>query len=241
MRLKRFISISSNNKKKLTIIFLILIIFLALFISANYFYVKEIILISDDSKTKIIGISSLKNKNLLLLNLTELEKEIIQKNPGIKSVKMTKLYPNKLRLKITKDWAVVAVKADLGYLYLSDNGKIISKKKTLDEKLPQIIYYQKVYFANYQSGQKINYKEISMVLELLKKAENLGLIVDTVDIVGTYMVAFNLEEKKIIFSLEKKLEEQEYQLETIIKQFRIEGREFISLDLRFNKPVIKVK
>ena len=218
-----------------------LIIFLALFIATNYFYVKEILLISDDSKMKIIGTSSLRNKNLLLLNLTELEKEIIQKNPTVRSVEITKIYPNKLRLKITSDRAVVAVKADLGYLYLSDKGKITSKKKVLDKKLPLINYYQKVYFSNYQSGQKINYKEIITVLELVKKAENLGLIVDTVDIVGTYMVAFNLEEKKIIFSLEKKLEEQEFELETIVKQFRIEGKEFISLDLRFNKPVIKIK
>lgn len=241
MRLKRFISISSNNKKKLAVIFLILIIFLSLFISTNCFYVREIILISDNSKTKIIGTSSLKNKNLLLLNLAELEREIIQKNPSVKSVEITKIYPNKLRLIITKDKSIIAVKADLGYLYLSDKGKIISKQKDFDKKLPLVNYYQKVYFANYQSGQKINYREIISVLELVKKAKNLGLTVDTVDIVGTYMVAFNLEEKKIIFSLEKKLEEQEYELETIVKQFRIEGKEFISLDLRFNKPVIKIK
>jgi len=241
MRLKRFISISSNNKKKLAIILLILIIFLALFISANYFYVKEIIVVSDDLKTKIIGTSSLKNKNLLLLKETEIEKEIIQKNPNIFSVEITKIFPNKLRLKITKDKPVVVVKADQGYLYLSNKGKIISKKKDFDKKLPLINYYQKVYFANYQSGQNIDYREIISVLELLKKTENLGLVVDTVDIVGTYMVAFNLEGKKIIFSLEKKIEEQEYELETIVKQFRIEGKEFINLDLRFNKPVVKIK
>ena len=54
------------------------------------------------------------------------------------------------------------------------------------------------------------------------------------------MVAFNLDKKKIIFSLEKNRTIQAYQLETLIKQFQIEGKEFVSLDLRFDKPIIKI-
>ena len=37
----------------------------------------------------------------------------------------------------------------------------------------------------------------------------------------------------------KNLDKQEYELRTIVKQFLIQGKKFKSLDLRFNKPVVK--
>jgi len=53
------------------------------------------------------------------------------------------------------------------------------------------------------------------------------------------MLVFKLDNgKKIIFSVKKDREEQDYLLETIIRQFKIQGKEFQEIDLRFNKPVI---
>ena len=61
----------------------------------------------------------------------------------------------------------------------------------------------------------------------------------TIDIKGQDMLVFNLEsDKEIIFSNKKEKELQDYQLEFIIKQFKIEGKEFKKIDLRFEKPVV---
>ena len=47
----------------------------------------------------------------------------------------------------------------------------------------------------------------------------------------------HLVSKKAI-SNKKEKELQDYQLEFIIRQFKIEGKEFKKIDLRFDKPVI---
>ena len=48
------------------------------------------------------------------------------------------------------------------------------------------------------------------------------------------MLVFNLEgDKKKGFSNNKEKEIQTYQLELIIRQFKIEGKEFKKIDLRF--------
>ena len=61
----------------------------------------------------------------------------------------------------------------------------------------------------------------------------------TIDIKGQDMLVFNLiDGKQIIFSNSKDKNTQNYQLELIIKQFKIEGKEFKKIDLRFDKPII---
>jgi len=241
MQQKRLFGTFFFNKKPLLFLFLMLIFFVILFFIGNYFYVKKVILVADFPQEKIIGFQSLSKQNLLFLNKEQLEKEVLQKNPFLKKVQIDKVYPDKLRLKITIDKPFAALKADNGYFYLSETSKIIEKQKENTQKLPVVNYSQKIYYSSYQAGQKVDYREILGVLKLLKKTNDLGLVVDAVDIAGTYMVAFKIDEKKIIFSFDKDLEEQEEALKMIIKQFRIEGKDFATLDLRFNKPLIKVK
>ena len=61
-----------------------------------------------------------------------------------------------------------------------------------------------------------------------------------IDIKGQDVILFNLiDNKKIIFSNNKDREAQEYQLELIIRQFKIEGKDFRKIDLRFNKPIVE--
>ena len=45
-------------------------------------------------------------------------------------------------------------------------------------------------------------------------------------------------QKEIIFRNKKEKELQDYQLEFIIRQFKIEGKEFKKIDLRFDRPII---
>lgn len=44
--------------------------------------------------------------------------------------------------------------------------------------------------------------------------------------------------ESVIFSLEKDIDEQINSLQMILKRFKIEGRQFEKIDLRFEKPVI---
>ena len=87
----------------------------------------------------------------------------------------------------------------------------------------------------------MEYNDIKTTLFFLKKLGELDLGVANVDINGLNMIRLNLKSGVILATTEKDLETQAYQLEKIIKQFRIEGKEFETLDLRFDKPVVKIK
>jgi len=206
----------------------------------HFFLIKKIQIVSSDNNIKILGLDYFENKNILLFNSEKAGQELIGKNPLIKSVLIFKKLPDSLVIKAEKDTPIVIIKADNGFFLLSQSGKIIIKTKENNSGLPIINYYQNLYYYQYQPGEIIDYQDILVCLSFLKKVEDLGLKVDTIDIAGVYMVAFNLDKKKIIFSLEKNRTIQAYQLETLIKQFQIEGKEFVSLDLRFDKPIIKI-
>jgi len=213
----------------------------SIFLLNCLFSIKKIAVSSDEKNIKLIGLESLKNLNLIFFDPKTAEIDIVQKNPSIKTVNITKKYPDKIIIDIEKDQPIAVLRADQGFFFLSAEGKIIFKKKDNDTRLPLINYYQNFYYYQYQAGEKIDYDEVLASVDFLKRTDSLGLKVDTVDISGVHMVAFNLGDKKILFSLEKDRRVQDFQLETIIKQFKIEGKEFFSLDLRFDKPVIKLK
>jgi len=227
--------------KSIFIIFLLSFSVLAAYLLQTVLVISKIEIIGGSDNRQLIGLDLIKGQNLLLLNKTNTERDLTAKNSFIKSVEILKAFPNKIIIKIDDDQAIAALKTDQGFLFLSEEGKVVSKKKNNPDDLAIIIFYQNLYYYQYQLSEKVDYVEILKTLSYLKTIIDLGLKVDTVDITGVHMVAFNLGEKKIFLSLEKDRQVQEYQLKTIYRQFKIEGKDFESLDLRFDKPVIKLK
>lgn len=241
MLLKKLFKRSYINKKKIFLLVFFILIILILFFTNQFFLIRKIEVIGGDIKTSLLGLEDLKNKNILLINEKRIIDELIEKNPSLSKIVLTKKYPNKLVIEIRINQPLAVLEANQGFFFLDGNGKIIVKKKDNQTTLPLIKFYQNFYYFQHQAGEIIDYQEILTALYLLKTINDLGLKVDTIDIAGVHMVAFNLGNKKIVFSLEKDRQVQEYQLVTIIKQFKIEGRDFINLDLRFDKPVIKLE
>lgn len=196
-------------------------------------------MVGNKKNINLIGLDRLTNRSLIFFNQTKESLKLADSNPVIKKVTITKILPDKIILELTEDRPIAVLQADQGYIFLSELGKIISKRKETDNQLPQINFYQNLYYYQYQLGEIIDYQEVLGSLKFLKLISGLGLTVDTVDINGVHMVAFNLVNKKILFSLEKDYQAQAFQLESIIKQFKVQGKEFVSLDLRFDKPVIR--
>lgn len=238
---KRLFKQLSLLKKHTVLLIGFLIILSGLLFLNNYFKIKNIQIINPGKNLSLVGLDLLKNRNLILLDENKTATELVEKNPMIKSVKIRKRYPDKVEVEIKNDKPIAVLKTDRGFLYLSESGKIIEKKKEYNQSFPLINYYQNFYYYQYQAGEPVDFQEIITALYFLTAVTDLGLKVDSVDIAGVYMVAFNLKDKKIIFSLEKKIEDQKYQLATITKEFKIEGRDYVSLDLRFDKPVIKLR
>ena len=229
------------NKLKFFLFFLLLclLFFSTLFFINQFFLIKKVQLISD-RKFLLTNKNELINKNLIFINQDETAKKIILENPLLRQVVVNKVWPVTLKIPIYFYEPMAALIINQGFFNLSADGRILSKIKDSQQTLPSINYYQKLDSNSFQTGDWINYKDIQQTLFFIDRLRQINLVPLTIDIKGQDMLVFNLnDDKKIIFSNKKKKELQDYQLELIVRQFKIEGKEFKKIDLRFEKPIIE--
>ncbi|MBI5127713.1 FtsQ-type POTRA domain-containing protein [Candidatus Roizmanbacteria bacterium] len=199
--------------------------------------IKKIELIN--SRSNVLGLEEMKKTSLIFLNEKETADFLTKKNPLISKVTIEKKYPSTLVLKLTYDKGTAVLTVSNGYFYLSEQGKILSKSRKMIDSVPKINFYQKLNFQSYNAGDIISFKDIQNGLYFIKSLSGLNLKVDNLDINGVDVLLFKLNDKKIIFSSAKDKELQIYQLEQIIRQFKIEGKSFKEIDLRYDKPVVR--
>ena len=152
-----------RNKKNYLIFFLIFIIFSTYSpkkpFENNFFSIDEIILLQNDSNNLNILDSEfefLKGQNITTISQTDL-KTIIKKYPLIKEIKIKKIYPNKIEVKIE-------IKKILGILLDKKEKKLITSDN-------EILYFKKKYiFQNlpYIYGGEENFYELYRLLKEIK-------------------------------------------------------------------------
>ncbi|MDO8741880.1 MAG: FtsQ-type POTRA domain-containing protein [Candidatus Roizmanbacteria bacterium] len=218
---------------------LCLLFFFILFFINQFFLIKKVQLISE-KKFLLANEDELKNKNLIFINQDEIAKKIIRENSLLKKAIVNKIWPATLKVTVYLYEPMAALIVNQGFFNLSADGRILSKIKEGQPSLPIINYYQKLNRNSFQTGDWIDYKDIQQALFFIDKLGQINLAPLTIDIKGQDMLVFNLDgDKKIIFSNKVEKELQDYQLEYIVRQFKIEGKEFKKIDLRFEKPVIE--
>jgi len=235
--------VSSRNysrtiKSILLFLMFLTIFFLFLWESSSILKVRKILIEGYEDKIILRGLSSYYEKNILFVSSKNLVKNLLEENPHLRSIRVQKVFPNLLKLSIETQPIIASLEMNDGYGYLSNEGKIIKKGRQKNTSLPLIRYYQKLSYTAYNAGDEISYIDIVSSLYFLQKLKQLGLQTDTIDISGPDMLLFNLGAKKIYFSSVRSKETQNYELEQIVRQFKIGGIDFKTLDLRFDKPVI---
>lgn len=218
--------------------FLCLLFFSILFFASQFFLLKKIQIISD-RKFSLANEDELIDRNLIFLNEDQAGKEIVQENALLRKAVVDKVWPNTLKVNLYFYDPLAILPVTQGFFNLSEDGRILSKNKNNNSSLTTINYYQKLNNNSFQVGDWIDYKDIQQALFFINKLKQIGQKPLTVDIKGQDMLVFNLSnDKVIIFSSQKEKELQNYQLELIIKQFKIEGKDYKKIDLRFNKPIV---
>jgi len=224
----------------LIFILLVLIITAALYLFFLLFKITKINIITK-SKSNLIGIESLKNKNYFLTSKKEIEKLIVERNPQIEIKNIQKKYPNELTISYVLIQPFIEVKANNGYFILSNKGKIIQKnKKDINKSLPKLKYYQQFDYLSYNIGDYLDTKDIQYSLFFGLKVKKSGLNFTSIDITSPNMIRLFLDGSVVYLTTEKDIEIQNNQLLKIINQFKVEGKKFNTLDLRFDKPIIKL-
>ena len=234
-----------SSKKSLIsnfFIFLLSVVLFTLFVFlfSSYFNITKINIITR-SKKNLIGVELLKNKNCLLITPDQIKKIILERNPQIEVINIEKELPNELTIYYELLQPFVEIKANNGYLVLSRKGKIIQKnKKESKEKLPKIQYYQQFDYLSFNIGDVIDTKDIQYSLSFASKIKDSELSFTSIDIASPNMIRLSLDDSVVYLTTEKDINTQNNQLLKIIEQFKIEGKKFKILDLRFDKPVIKL-
>lgn len=226
---------------KFFIFFLLLcsLSFAAVFFVYQFFLIKNIQIVSD-KKFSLSNKKELINKSLIFSNRDEISKKIVKDNYLIKIATVEKIWPSSLKISVSFYEPCISLVVNNGFFELSCDGRILKKTNDVSQYLPVINYYQKLNSGSFQTGDWIDYEDIKRALFFVQKLKEINLTALTIDIKGQDMLVFNLiEGKQIIFSNSKDNNTQNYQLELIIKQFKIEGKEFKKIDLRFDKPIIQ--
>lgn len=194
---------------------------------------------SSDSK-QISGLDEYKDKNLLFLSEDEISEKIKSKNAWIRKTRVTKKYPSTISISIDLYREEAELNVGTGYFVLSEDGRILSKNKKPTGTKTIINFYQKLNYYSYSAGDYLYINDINEAVYYIMLLENLGLTVDNLDIKDRDMLLCNIGEKTIVFTTSKSRERQKYELSQIIKEFKITGTDYRSIDLRFEKPIIKL-
>jgi hypothetical protein len=230
-----------KSKVPVAVGFIIFLLFAAGFIFADKsLRINDIQLVSKENKEHPVGgFTSFESKSILLFDTKEAEQVIKESNSYIKDVTITKQYPNTLLVKFQYYSPRAYLKMQEGYLLLSDEGMILEKtREEPNSKLPAITYYQNLSFSGYQAGREIGLKDIEDSIYYLQKLNSLKVTVNSIDIASFHMLGLYTDTETYYFSSEKDRTEQAYQLEAAMREFRISGTKFKSLDVRFDKPVV---
>lgn len=215
-----------------------IVIFLILFAVGNLLQIKSIELIAEN-KINLIGLNNYMNQNILFINEKKLTADLLRKNSNIKIILVQKVFPDKIKIYYKNIEPIAQFKINEGYLVLSSEGQIVKKTKSIDRTLTQINYYQQYDYGLFHPGEKLEFKDIVYAIGFIKSSLDLGLKPDTLDIKDINMITSNINGKMIIFSAEKDLTTITNEFTAIMKKFKIEGRDFKVLDLRFDKPIVK--
>jgi len=239
MRLKKSLITFYRRVNNPVLFSIFFFLFLALFFITKITFSVSVIEISGSKELK--GLKTLQGQFIFFIFSKKFEKQLYDLNPQIKSVQLVKIYPNKIHIDVKKYNTLAIFEVEAGYFFLSEDGRILEKRKEQKENLPIIHYYQKFYFNEYNSGDKLEYKDILYCLFFVNKLHYLGVKIDSIDINGLDMLIFNSGDKKYIFTTSKEKQLQYGEFKTIIERFKIERTEYASIDLRFEKPIIKFR
>ena len=188
--------------------------------------------------TTIAGLSQLNNSFLPTLDIHDVTTMLLRANPHIHSLTISKTYPRTITIFVQLEQPSAYLAVSQGYYVLNSKGKIIAK--TLNTPGKHLIsYYETIPYSAYRVGQTLSQQDILDAIYFLEGMRALRYTINNIDIKGFNMIGLVSSDKTFLFSAEKERDTQLFQLEEVVKELKKEGIDFETIDLRFNKPVVK--
>jgi len=215
------------------------------------------------SRNDIVRDSQVLGQKFFLLDEKKLEQKLKEKYFCIKSVILSKQFPNKVSLQVSgREPAAVlallknqeaspsgeidyiasdsakATQAEVADQFFVDSEGIVFAKFTEGVNVPTIYFWSE----NLVVGKKIGGNIVENSLKILDKIKSFGIDSKEAKIYSESILLINptTEKPKIVFALNKDINIQLASLQLIMTQAKINEEEMEFIDLRFDKPVIKL-
>ncbi|MBP9797527.1 hypothetical protein KBC70_00075 [Candidatus Woesebacteria bacterium] len=205
---------------------------------SNFFSVKNIMI---EGATDVRGIEDYFGKEIVTLSSQKVSTHLKKNNPKLSEVIVTKVYPDTLTIISTIKRPSVTLKLADGFITLAADGYIIQKsKENPEEKTPLINYYQPLFYNHYAIGDLFDNDDIRTVTRVSRSMADKGIKVSSIDIASENMLVLHTEDFDVFMTSEKDADQQFAEFEYTYKELKIDGMQFSSIDVRFEKPIIKL-
>lgn len=174
---------------------------------------------------------NVKSKIIFTVSTKVLVQQLKQKYDCISEIKISKIYPSKLKIEVTTKNQVVKIAES--NLSITEAGEVIEAK---EQNLP-ILYAPRI--ASLTSGQKVFDKNLIVTVKIAGLLSKTDFHLATVRFVNSNEIAvYDREQTIAIFTTEKDAAVQVDSLQQVVANAKIEGDKIVKIDLRFDKPVI---
>lgn len=227
-----------SGKKILLLIFLSVLTCTTLVFISSTFTVKNIHI---EGEHDVRGVEQYYGRSMLIISPDNVIQNLKENNARIADIVIEKIYPDTLYMHMTVKRPSVEVKLADGYITLAADGHILEKvKQRLNEEVPLIQYYQPLFYNQYHVGDTFDNNDIRVATAVSGSMLDLGVKVRAIDIASENMIVLHSEDFDVFTTSEKDADTQFREFEYTYKQLKIEGTKFSSIDVRFEKPIIKL-
>lgn len=249
-----------RKRRRLFAVIPILAVAILIFFSteSGLFSIKRVEVDAKDAgcsdNPQLINASGILGQSFWLINSGNVTKTLQKKFFCIKSVNLSKYFPDKVKLQILgrQPQAILvdlknkedlpdsieniatpsAFKAQGKYL-VDDEGMVFAEDKG-NFNLPYIYVNSEISLGNKSTDMVLN------SLKILDEIKGLGVVIKEGIISGEYLIVYeSLGNRKIIFQLRGGIDIQLASLQLILDKAKIYLQEWEFIDLRFDKPIVR--
>lgn len=209
---RRDLSTKRKRNRKRKVPFLIYAVFILVLVTAAFlvlastvlFNIKKFEIVGEAKQytpREIIEASGVKdNSNMFWMKNQDVEEKIVENLTYIESAKVTKEFPDTLKIEVTQCREAYNVKYEEGYLKVSENGKILSKSDKPSEGLSVFEGFDPenpVEGSTLKSKDEKKDKIFFLTVDVLKKGVDIPII--EINMTDKYSIKVNFDDR-IVFN-----------------------------------------
>ncbi len=246
LKRERLLSILKQKFKFFIYLPLALIIAYLLFYSP-FFVIKEIEIneLSYVNQGKILAdFEVLENENFFLTDLASLRTQVIKEHAFIENIYTEKVFPNKVVVHVREKEPEFVVNNEQGCFLIDKVGFVLLEDGCSDLKTnysAKEIFGDDLNNIDFVVNTQSNFYNAEKIFEVINVLNHYGYTVKEVNIENQVLKFELYDDRSFIFSFASDLQKQLKRFIVVKKKIDYDNMDFESIDMRFQRPVLKQK